>query len=114
VETSIPSVETTTPTVKTHRNQLSDQHLVSASSLDHKMLCPLTADQLRADTTCVTGTNPVRRNPERRNAMTMTYVMTRRGNDGRWRLFYRGTGNEIFPGQTFATSAAARAFAAAH
>jgi len=46
--------------------------------------------------------------------MTLTYVMARRGNDGRWRLFYRGTGNEIFPGQTFATSAAARAFAAAH
>jgi hypothetical protein len=46
--------------------------------------------------------------------MKLTYVMARRGNDGRWRLLYRGTSTEVFPGQTFGTSAAARAFAAAN
>jgi hypothetical protein len=47
----------------------------------------------------------------------MTYIVARRVSggpwDGPWRLFYRGTGNEVFPGMTWATAAAARAYAAA-
>lgn len=37
------------------------------------------------------------------------YIMARKGSDGRYRLFYRGTTNEVCPGLTFATAAAARA-----
>jgi hypothetical protein len=45
--------------------------------------------------------------------MNMTYITAKRGNDRRWRLFYSGTRNEVFPGSSWPTAAAARAHAAA-
>lgn len=38
----------------------------------------------------------------------MAYIMARKCTDGRYRLFYRGTTNEVFPGMTWTTAAAAR------
>lgn len=38
----------------------------------------------------------------------MLYIMARKGADGRYRLFYRGTRNEVFPGMAWATAADAR------
>jgi hypothetical protein len=44
---------------------------------------------------------------------TLDYTQARRGNDGRYRLYYRGTGNEFAPGHSFTTAAAARRHAMA-
>ena len=38
----------------------------------------------------------------------MNYVKAERGSDGQYRLFYRGTRNEVYPGLTWPTAAAAR------
>lgn len=40
--------------------------------------------------------------------VSAAYVKAERGSDGRYRLFYRGTRNELFPGETWPTAAAAR------
>jgi hypothetical protein len=45
--------------------------------------------------------------------VNMIYIVARRSSGGPWRLFYRGTGNEVFPGMTWTTAAGARAYAAA-
>ena len=44
---------------------------------------------------------------------TLDYMQARRGNDGRYRIYYRGTSNEAAPGHSFTTAAAARRHAAA-
>lgn len=44
--------------------------------------------------------------------MNLEYITAIRGTDGRYRLFYRGTRNEVFPGVTFTSAAAARGYAA--
>ncbi len=44
---------------------------------------------------------------------TMTYIKAERGSDGGWRLFYRGTRNEVYAGRVFANAASARRYAAA-
>lgn len=38
------------------------------------------------------------------------YLTARKGADGRYRLFFIGTRNEAYPGETFDTAAAARMF----
>jgi hypothetical protein len=45
--------------------------------------------------------------------MSMAYIQARRGRDGGWRLFYRGTENEVYAGRVFADCASARKYAAA-
>ena len=47
------------------------------------------------------------------NAQTMAYIKAERGSDGGWRLFFRGTQNEVWPGRVFANAASARRYAAA-
>jgi hypothetical protein len=44
---------------------------------------------------------------------TLDYLQVRRGNDGRYRIYYRGTVNDAAPGHAFTTAAAARRHAAA-
>jgi hypothetical protein len=44
--------------------------------------------------------------------MNMTYVIAKKCQDGRYRLFYRGTTREVCPGASFPTAAAARSWAA--
>jgi hypothetical protein len=44
---------------------------------------------------------------------TLDYIHARRGNDGRYRIYYRGTVNDAAPGHAFTTAAAARRHAAA-
>lgn len=36
------------------------------------------------------------------------YIKAKRGPDGRYRLFFRGTRNEVYPGLDWPTAAAAR------
>ncbi len=43
----------------------------------------------------------------------MHYMKASRGRDGRYRLFFVGTANEVFPCRSFSTAAAARQYAAA-
>ena len=38
----------------------------------------------------------------------MLYIQARKFGADRWRLYFRGTKNEVFPGEVFRTSAAAR------
>ena len=47
------------------------------------------------------------------NVETMDYIKAERGSDGGWRLFYRGTRNEVYAGLVFANAASARRYAAA-
>jgi hypothetical protein len=44
---------------------------------------------------------------------TMDYIKAERGSDGGWRLFFRGTQNEVWPGRVFANASSARRYAAA-
>jgi hypothetical protein len=44
---------------------------------------------------------------------TMNYIMAKRGTDGAWRLYYRGTRSEVYVGLVFANAASARRYAAA-
>ena len=43
----------------------------------------------------------------------MNYITAKRGPDGAWKLYYRGTRNEVYAGLTFANAASARRYAAA-
>jgi len=42
------------------------------------------------------------------NAPGAAYIVARRSPRGQWRLFYRGTRNEVFPGELFASAQEAR------
>lgn len=44
---------------------------------------------------------------------TMNYITAKRGPDGAWKLYYRGTRNEVYAGLAFANAASARRYAAA-
>ena len=44
----------------------------------------------------------------------MHYVTARKGTDGRYRLFFTGTTNEVFPGMAWTTARDARMHAAVH
>ncbi len=67
-------------------------------------------------TTCGTG-DPDRGNDSplegNETMKTLDYMQARRGSDGRYRIYYRGTANEAAPGHSFTTAAAARRHAAA-
>jgi|694.fasta_scaffold83744_3 hypothetical protein len=47
------------------------------------------------------------------NVETMDYIKAERGSDGGWRLFFRGTQNEVWPDRVFANASSARRYAAA-